>query len=125
MADNTAASTERLAAILAEENAALIAFDLGKTASLLLAKREATAQLLEAQKNGAAAPGPQFAAALERIRELAEQNRILLLRAMTAQRRVMELVAQAAARPRPASCYAASGLHEAGQATPLALLAQA
>jgi hypothetical protein len=122
MSDRPEARAERLAAILAEENAALAAFDLGKAASLVAAKREATEHLLHA----AAAPAdPQFAAALTRIGELAEDNRHLLLRAMTAQRRVMELVAQAAVQPRPASRYAADGTHQAARTAPLALLAQA
>lgn len=121
MSDRPETSAERLAAILAEENAALAAFDLGKAASLVPTKREATDHLLQA----AAAPaGPQFAAALTRIGELAEDNRRLLLLAMTAQRRVMELVAQAAVRPRPASRYAANGTQQTGRSAPLALLAQ-
>jgi hypothetical protein len=112
---------ERLAAVLAEENAALTAFDLTAAASLVPVKREATEHLLH---DTAVSDAPQFTAALSRVRELAEENRRLLLRAMTAQRRVMELVAQASARPRPASCYAADGKHEAGRTAPLALLAQ-
>jgi hypothetical protein len=122
MSDRTAANAERLAAVLAEENAALAAFDLAKAASLVPAKREATERLLH---DTTASVGPQLRAALSRIRELAEENRRLLLRAMTAQRRVMELIAQTAARPQPASRYAADGMHETGPAAPLALLAQA
>ena len=122
MSDRTAANAERLAAVLAEENAALAAFDLAKAASLVPAKREATERLLH---DTTASADPLLRAALSRLRELAEENRRLLLRAMTAQRRVMELVAQAAARPRPASRYAADGTHATGRTAPLALLAQA
>ena len=89
--------TDRLVDILIRENAALIAMDLPRAASLLPEQTAALADL-------AACGDP---AALHRLEPLVAENRRLLERAMTAQERVIGIVAQALSGP--VSAYGATG----------------
>ncbi len=121
-----AAAAEALAAVLAAENAALAAFDLGHAAAMLAAKTAAAAQFEQAAN---AADAPQLAAARAtalRIQTLAQDNRALLERALHVQGRVLSTIAAAlpralAAAPR----YGASGsLTQAARSHAIALSAR-
>jgi galactokinase len=129
------AAAVRLAETLAAENAALRAMDLPGAARLMAAKAEAADAFTAAQAL-AEARGFSFAAAqrqaaedvARRLRELAEENRRLLERALAVQSRVIGIVAQAAhaAIAQQAPRYGAHGaLAGAAQAAPLALMARA
>ena len=92
-------AAETLADTLAQENAALAAMDLAGAAAMLEAKRAAAAAFDAAQ----AQPFPPADAALRvaiRLRDTAEENRLLLERALRVQGRIVALLARAA-RPRP------------------------
>ncbi len=95
---------EVLAALLEAENAALRAMDAGAVAALVPAKRSAIARLTDA----GAGPAPD-AAVLQRLRDLAAENRALLERAMAVQGRIIELVAAAIRPAMAAPRYGATG----------------
>lgn len=89
--DTTAA--DRLEAVLQAENIALLQPDLAAAASLLPEKLAAVGAL------GAAAPLPQTPAGADlaaRLKDLGQENRRLLEKAILVQSRVVELVARAA-----------------------------
>ena len=96
MTDDLAAAVTRLAAVLAQENAALAALDLPAIGALLPEKQAATAALTAAR---AAAEGARTAERLRpdaaQLAALAAETRRLLERAMTVQTRIMGLVARA------------------------------
>lgn len=106
MTQNTPLEVTRLADILAAENAALAAFDLGGAAALLDAKTRAAAAFQAAR-----ATWPDPDAVSTPLLRLAEENRRLLQRAITVQGRVIELVARAIPRAmqQAAGCYGARG----------------
>lgn len=112
----------RLAAILAEENAALAALDFPRAIALLPAKTEAAAAFQVAQ---ATWPDPAAVAAL--LSELATENRRLLQRAMDVQGRVIEIVASAIPRAlqRAAPCYGARGKLPLPRVPPVSVSARA
>ncbi len=90
---------ERLAAVLAAENAALTVLDLQRVAALAGDKREA-ADALAATPPGP--PSPESRAQLEscgsRLTILMEENRRLLERAIAVQARVLCIIARAGRR---------------------------
>jgi hypothetical protein len=94
-----------LADTLAQENAALLALDLPRAASLLTVKTEAVAAFTDAQRHSAATGAAMGALDAEhrrlaeqvgaRLRDLAEENRRLLDRAIHTQGRVLAMIAKA------------------------------
>lgn len=84
-----------LTAILAEENAALAALDIPLASLLVERKRAATDALLAAHRRGAAPATPDAIAIAGRLKQLADENKTLLERAMVAQNRVMACIAAA------------------------------
>jgi hypothetical protein len=97
----------RLSELLIEENAALAAMDFARAGSLLAAKHAAADALAAAWR--AAEPGTIGGEAMRELGSLADQNRLLLKRAMRVQRRVLDLVAKAARSSPPAVRYGAAG----------------
>jgi hypothetical protein len=89
-----------LEALLKEENAALAAMRLGRAADLLPRKQ----QLAQAIEGLAAADIP--ADTLRRLQRLAEENRAALARAMRVQRRMLEMLADAARQAQARPAYA-------------------
>ncbi len=100
------AAVDDLAAVVAAENAALLALDLPAAAGLLSRKQAATAAV------AAARPVPPSLALREaagRLRDLAAENRRLLEQAIAVQGRVLGVLARAARAAGPAPCYGRSG----------------
>jgi hypothetical protein len=102
MTDDLLHTAQALADILAAENAALEALDIGLATHLLVEKRQAADGFAAAHARLAAA-GPLPAAARARLeatattlRAAAEENRRLLERAIAVQTRVMDVIARAA-----------------------------
>ncbi|MEJ0049129.1 MAG: hypothetical protein WDN04_25725 [Rhodospirillales bacterium] len=93
-------AVQAMAKLLTEENAALNAMDFARAGALLAPKHAAADALAAAWRAAPETDAPQND--LRQLGELAEQNRKLLNRAMRVQRRVLELVARAAAAHRPA-----------------------
>ena len=113
------AASVDLATVLARENAALQALDLSRAAAMLGDKQKAAAAFLAAQSSPGAPPMPMShgqreaaMAAAARLRDLAEENRRLLERAMQVQSRVIGTVAKAVPRrlAEQAPRYAAGGV---------------
>ncbi len=105
----TTASTPggRLEAVLSKENAALLRLDIAG-ASDLLAEKLAAARDLEAAPPSERTP--EAAAMALRLRDLAQENRRLLERAILVQSRVVEVVARAAyGAAQGSSGYGANG----------------
>ncbi len=92
------AAAAALAATLAEENAALAALDLGMAAALLAKKRAAAEAFARAQAEPTDPADVAQRALAARLRDLAEENRVLLERGLRVQARVLELVARAVPR---------------------------
>ena len=111
-----------LADLLERENAALAALDLGGAAAMLAEKQQAVAAL-------AAAPADTLPAAerrrlAERLRRLAEENRLLLEQGLRVQGRVIGMLVQAL--PRPAvPRYGAGGAIAPSGTAPLIVSARA
>lgn len=119
----------RLADLLRAENDALASLDLGSAAALFDTKQEAAATFAGLVGAQAPAKGTVPAAAREvaaRLRELAQENRRLLERAITVQNRVIGTVTRAAsaAAAQAAPRYGRSGAMTAGDGGH-ALVAQA
>jgi hypothetical protein len=111
-------AVQKLAAVLAAENAALTAMDFAAAGALLAPKHaaaDALASALRASSAQEASPD-----ALMELGELAEENRRLLNRAMRVQRRVLDLVARAARAGQVGSRYGAGG-KPAGSGSPRSL----
>jgi hypothetical protein len=107
----------RLAETLAAENAALAALDFRRAVGYLPEKQAAIAAFMGATR---ASVSRDLA---ERLRILAQENKALLERAITAQGRVIAVIARAAAPPKQ---YGEShGRGTAGRPVPFALAAQA
>lgn len=88
----------RLADVLQTENAALAALNMTAAARLLPEKLAAADAFAMAQTAATATlpSGPELDAIARRLRELADENRLLLERAMLVQSRVIATVAKAA-----------------------------
>ncbi len=123
MTPDLLAVTLRLAEALAAENAALLALNLPRAASMLADKQAALAAFNAAKRGGATTPALRQAA--EQLRAAADENRRLLERAITVQTRVIGIVAQAAraANPAPAR-YGRNGAYAARPASGWALSAR-
>ena len=91
------AAAARLRDVLEQENAALIALDIPAAAALLEEKLAAARELAEAlAARPAARQTPEAAGLALRLRDLADENRRLLERAIAVQGRVLDMVARAA-----------------------------
>ena len=97
----------RLSALLAEENAALEAMDFARAGGRLAAKHAAADALAAAWR--AADPGLMIGEKMHDLGKLAEDNRLLLKRAMRVQSRVLDLVAKAARSASQLNRYGAGG----------------
>lgn len=97
----------RLSALLVEENTALAAMDFARAGSLLAAKHAAADALAAAWR--AADPGIAIGEKMGDLGRLAEENRLLLKRAMRVQSRVLDLVAKAARSAPQLNRYGAAG----------------
>jgi hypothetical protein len=115
------AAAERLAAVLARENAALDDLDLGRAGGMLAEKQQAAAALAAAQP-GAGVPPAELA---QRLLKLAQENRLKLEHAIAVQRRIIGIVAGAVRGTPPAPRYGATGAIAAGRMTPFTLSARA
>jgi hypothetical protein len=114
----------RLVDILQAENAELQAMDFKAAGRLLVAKQAATAELTAAQAGALFAPaGLQTLA--QQLNELADENRLLLERAIAVQRRVLSTVVRAAQTAAPEPLYGPAGTQTVRPATALALRANA
>ena len=112
-------AVKTLAGLLREENAALEAMDFGRAGAVLAAKHAAADALAAAWRAVTPAEMPQ--AELIELGKLAEENRLLLNRALRVQRRVLDLVARAARAAEPATRYGASGRARPANQAPRAL----
>ena len=117
-------ATIRLVEILEAENAELRALDFKAAGRLLGAKQAATAELTAAQ---AAALHTQVGLQdlAGRLNALAEENRVLLERAITVQSRVLSTVARAAQAAAPEPHYGPSGKHPVRTMPAMAIRANA
>jgi hypothetical protein len=122
-APNLQAAAIQLADTLAAENAALRALDLPGAAALLVQKQAALAAFAAARTCGR--PAPALLPTAIRLRELAEENRRLLERAITVQTRVLGVLAGAARSVNVAPRYGRSGAYAARPAGGWALRANA
>jgi hypothetical protein len=116
-------AAERLAAVLARENAALSASDLPRAAGML-AEKQAAAEALLASLAGGAAP-PVLHARL--LHDLAGENRRRLEHAIAVQGRIIGLIARAlrSAAPPPPRYGATGVLANAARPTAFAVSARA
>jgi hypothetical protein len=121
-------AAERLAAVLARENAALAALDLRRAAGMLAEKQQAAAAFVAAQAfvvaqaDTGAAPSVALA---RRLGDLAQENRRRLERAITVQRRIIGIVARATRGASPAPRYGATGAMAASRPAPVTFSARA
>ena len=100
------------------------ALDFKAAGRLLTAKQAATADLTAAQAAGLYAPaGLQALAA--RLNELAEENRVLLERAIAVQRRVLGTVARAVQTTAPEPHYGRTGTATSRPSAAVAIRANA
>lgn len=102
-------SVHLLAALLEQENAALLGMDLRRVTSLLADKAAAIADLTAAGAAASGSPHAGLATEARRLDRLALENRRLLERAMEAQRRVIGIVVRAAASVTLEPSYGATG----------------
>jgi hypothetical protein len=101
---------QRLADVLDRENDALRAMDLRRAVGLLPEKTAAIADLTAAGSVGSTLPNPDLVAIAARLAGLAQENRLLLERAIGAQRRVIGIIVRAAASVTVAPNYGGQGL---------------
>ncbi len=94
----------RLVQVLTAENAALLALDMPAAAALLEEKLAAARGLAQASAARPAARHPDAVGLALQLRDLAQQNRVLLERAIVVQGRVLDMVA----------CAARQGVAQAG-----------
>ncbi len=114
-------AAERLATVLARENAALAALDLRGAAGMLAEKQQAAAAFVAAQPGAGTPP----AAMAQRLRDLAEENRARLEHAVAVQRRIIGIIARAVRSASAAPRYGATGVTAAGRPSPVTLSARA
>jgi hypothetical protein len=100
---------QRLADVLDRENAALRVMDLRRAVGLLPEKTAAIADLNAAESIGSGPPSPDVVAMAARLDGLAQENRVLLERAIGAQRRVIGIIVRAAASVTVAPNYGGQG----------------
>jgi flagellar biosynthesis/type III secretory pathway chaperone len=99
-------AANRLADVLARENAALKRMDFHAAIALVPAKQAALAEMTrDGPPPPAASRFPGFQASAQRLRGLAEENRVLLERAITVQTRILGIVARAIAPVRQGPRY--------------------
>lgn len=108
MSDELTTAAELLADTLEAENAALTALDLPAAAALLEQKRRVAQSLCSARAPDAA-HRRDAEQAMERLRRVADQNCVLLERAIAVQGRVIEIVASAAVQACATPRYGAYG----------------
>ncbi|MDA8253872.1 MAG: hypothetical protein M0Z28_32510 [Rhodospirillales bacterium] len=116
------AAAVALADTLARENAALAALDLAGAAAMLDAKQAAAAAFAAAQATPAA-PDAAHQRLAAQLRDLADENRRLLERAIRVQGRVLEVVARALPKP-PGRRYGATGAPARGAVAPVIVSAR-
>ena len=114
-------AAERLAAVMARENAALAALDLRCAAGMLTEKQEAAVAFVAAQ----ASTGAPSAELARRLRDLAQDNREKLEHAIAVQRRIISMIARAIRDTAPAPRYGATGAMAAEPTSPCTLSARA
>ena len=125
------AAANHLAQVIVRENAALQALDMAAAGQLLPEKNTALAAFVashEAEPPFTAAPGSAYEetqAMIARLRQLAEENRVLLRRAIAVQARLIAIVARAAHTTRAAPGYGARGRPAERPAAGVALSARA
>jgi hypothetical protein len=117
-------ATTRLVDILQAENTELQAMDFKAAGRLLMAKQAATAELTAAQASTLFAPAGLQALA-QRLNELADENRMLLERAIAVQRRVLSTVVRAAQTGAPEPQYGPTGTPAIRSVAAMALRANA
>ena len=100
-------AAQRLADLLAQENAALKRMDFPAAVALVPAKEAALAELTR-QPAPLAIP-PPLAALGKRLGSLASENQALLERAIAVQTRIVRIVARASAPPPAAARYGGYG----------------
>ena len=102
---------EHLAAVLEQENAALLRLDLASATALLDAKRAALARFEQVGRTACSQVEPDAAmrAVACRLRDVSTRNKCLLERAMTVQQHIMSLLADAARRAAPSTLYGRAG----------------
>jgi hypothetical protein len=122
--DRLTKATIRLVDILQAENTELQAMDFKAAGRLLMAKQAATADLTAAQASTLFAPAGLQALA-QRLNELADENRMLLERAIAVQRRVLSTVVRAAQTVAPEPQYGPSGTPAIRSVAAVALRANA
>ena len=105
-----------MAKVLRDENAALAAMDFVRAGTFLAPKHDAANELAAAWR--AADVEPSATAQLQELGRLAEENRLLLTRAMRVQRRVLDLVARAARQAQPQTAYGAAGRYRTPPVAP-------
>ena len=122
------AASEGLLDVLDAENSALIRLDLPAAVALLSAKQEALAWF-EASRPSAPPPRgshPRLQVVALRLGAALDENKRLLERAMTVQRRIMALLAQAAREQVPGHCYGSQGHYQGNKSDrPFALNSRA
>jgi hypothetical protein len=115
---------QRVADVLDQENDALRAMDLRRAVTLLPEKTVAIAALIAADGAPSEPPDPDLVSTLARLERLAEENRQLLEQAIDVQKRVIGIVARAAASVAVAPNYGMQG-QRAHLAGPMALSTRA
>ena len=100
---------QRLADVLDRENDALRVMDLRRAVGLLPEKTAAIADLTAAEGVGSTPSNPALVSIAARLDGLARENRLLLERAIGAQRRVIGIIVRAAASVTVAPNYGGQG----------------
>ena len=98
-------AADRLADVLAQENAALQRMDLAAAVALVPEKEAALAEITRDTLPPSNALLPADLATGRRLAELAEENRVLLERAIGVQSRIVRMIAQAMASAQEAAHY--------------------
>lgn len=117
-------ATTRLIDILQAENTELQSLDFKAAGRLLVAKQAATADLTAAQAGALFAP-PGLQPLAQQLNALAEQNHLLLERAISVQRRVLGTVVRAAQAVEPDPQYGPAGTQPVRVVAAVALRANA
>jgi len=121
MTHDVTAAAEHLAEVLAQENAALEALDLRGAAGMAEAKRLAAAAFLAALP-GSRAPSAELA---RRLGALAQENNRRLEHALTVQRRIIGMIAQAVRGTTRIPRYGSTGAMAVGRPPAFTLSARA
>ena len=118
-----AIAVDRLTAIVEQENVALTAMDFSTSIALLEMKRSAIATF---ELAGKVTGEPRRLDEIARLRAAVLANKILIERAITVQRRVIETVLAVAPKRDTAPRYSAdAGVARAFRTAPMTLLARA